>query len=186
MSTKYHSVLVRSSARLAAIGAATSILAVAGCADLATDLGAKSSAPATIAPKVEKVTPVTKTGRAAAVLSVHMRKSYQNACKYGMTLTNNLPFKITNLTLRMTAVINGNVPFETQNKNFYELPPGEQQYREMTFQGVTCGEIDRIEVSDPGRCALGDLNRFNAEPGDCQKFSDVADSRLVKVVKKKS
>jgi len=185
MPTVYQNPIVRSKALLTVIGTAALLSCVTGCSEMATDLGIKSSAPATIAPKVEKVDPVTKTGRAAAVLNVHMRKSYKDACKYGMTLTNNLPFKITNLTFRLTAIINGNVPFDTQNKNFYEIPPGEQQYREMTFQGVTCEEIDRIEVTDPGRCALAELNRFNAEPGDCYKFSDVADSRLVKVVKKK-
>jgi hypothetical protein len=54
----------------------------------------------------------------------------------------------------------------------------------MTFQQVTCDEIDRIEVSDPGRCTLGELNPFTAEAGDCAKFTDVADSRLVNMVKK--
>jgi len=167
MSTVYQNPFARSKPFLTVIGTAALLSSVTGCSEMATDLGVKSSTPATIAPKVEKVDPVTKTGRAAAVLSVHMRKSYQDACKYGMTLTNNLPFKITNLTFRLTAIINGNVPFDTQNKNFYEIPPGEQQYREMTFQGVTCEEIDRIEVRDPGRCALAELNRFNAAPGDC-------------------
>jgi hypothetical protein len=157
---------------------------LAGCADMATDLGLDGKAQATIEADVERVPVVSQSGRSAAVLSVHMRKSFKDACKYGMTLTNNLPFKVTNLTFRMTAMVNGNVPFDTQNKNFYEIRPGEQQYREITFQGVACAEIDRIEVSDPGRCALGDLNRFTAEPGDCAKFSDVAESRLVNMVKK--
>lgn len=155
-----------------------------GCSEMATDLGMRSSQPATIEAEVEKIEPVTQTGRPAAVLHVHMRKSYQNACKYGMTLTNNLPFKVTNLTFRLTAYVRGDVPFETLTRNFYQVRPGERQYREMTFQQVTCDEIDRIEVSDPGRCTLGELNPFTAEAGDCAKFTDVADSRLVDMVKK--
>lgn len=173
--------------RNSAVAALTAVLltgGLSGCADMATDLGLDGNPQATIEAEVERVPVVTQTGRSAAVLSVHMRRAYKDACKFGMTLTNNLPFKITNLTFRMTGIINGSVPYDTQNKNFYEIRPGEQQYREITFQGVTCAELDRIEVTDPGRCALGELNRFTAEPGDCAKFSDIADSRLISIVKK--
>jgi hypothetical protein len=152
-----------------------------GCSDVATDMGLPGSGPPTIQAEVKRIDPVTRTGRSSAVLSVHMRKSYQDACKYGMTLTNNLPFKITNLTFRFTAHINGDVPYDTQSKNFYEIRPGENQYRELTFQKVACNEIDRISVTDPGRCAMGDLNRFSADPGDCRKFSDIASSSLVRI-----
>lgn len=186
MSTSANRLLARRRPWMKALGGLLPLLFMGGCADMATDMGIANSGPATIAPKVEKTEPVTTTGRPVAVLNVHMRKSYPDACKYGMTLTNNLPYKITNLTFRLTAFVNGTVPFDTQNKNFYELRPGEQQYREMTFQGVTCQQIDRIEISDPGRCALGELNRFNADPGACSKFSEIAPSRLVNVVKKRS
>jgi hypothetical protein len=167
------------------LGAGLAIMLAAGCADVATDMGIYSSGPPTVAPTVDKIPPVTQSGRNAAVLSVHMRKSYKSACKYGLTLTNNLPFKITALAYRITAIIKGDVPFDTQNKSFSGVLPGERQYRELTFQGVTCEEINRLEVVDPGRCNLGDLNRFNAEPGDCAKFSDLPSSRLVNVVWKK-
>ncbi len=171
--------------RLLRLGAALPLALAVGCSDLATDIGIRPSAPPTVPPKVEKVEPVTQTGRNAAVLSVHMRKSYQNACKYGMTLTNNLPFKIAAISYRITAIIKGDVSFDTQNKSFSGILPGERQYRELTFQGVTCEEIDRLEVVDPGRCNLSDLNRFNAGPGDCAKFTDLGSGRLVSVVWKK-
>ena len=146
-------------------------------------MGIKSKTPATIQADLERQPPVTSSGRAAAVLSLHTRKSFANACKYGLTLTNNLPFKITDLSFRVTAIIDGNVPFDSQTKNFSQMRPSEQQYREITFQGVTCNQIKRIEVADPGRCTLDTLNRFNANPGDCAKFSDLATSRLVNIVK---
>ena len=125
------------------------------CSAMATDLEMRSSQPATIEAEVEKIEPVTQTGRPAAVLHVHS-----------------------------TAYVRGDVPFETLTRNFYQFRPGEQRYREMTFQQVTCDEIDRIEVSDPGRCTLEELNPFTAEAGDCAKFTDVANSRLVNMVKK--
>jgi hypothetical protein len=130
-------------------------------------------------PKVDRREPVTQSGRPAAVLSVNMRKSYPDACKYGMTLTNNLAFQITALSYRFTAIIDGDVPFDTQNKSFNEVRPGQHQYRELTFQHVPCDRINRLAVSDPGRCNMGELNRFNAEPGDCAKFSDLASGGVV-------
>lgn len=161
------------------------LVLAAGCADMATDIGIGSKGPATVAPKVERLEPVTQTGRPAAVLSVHMRKSYQNACKLGMTLTNNLPYKITAISYRLTAVVKGDVPFDTQSKSFNEVLPGERQYRELTFQRIRCEEIERLEVADPGRCNMAELNRFNTEPGDCAKFTDLASGRLVSLVWKK-
>jgi hypothetical protein len=148
-------------------------------------MGMKSKTPSTIAADTRRLPPVTSTGRPAAVMSVHMRKSFQNACKFGVTLTNDLPYKVTDLTFRLTAVIKGNVPFDTQTKSFSQLRPSDQQYREITFQGVECDEIDRIEVSDPGRCTVDTLNRFNSNAGDCAKFSDMASGGVVSVVKKK-
>jgi len=175
------SVMRLSRPRLVILSAVLVSVLSAGCSEMAADIGMESSAPATIQAQVERSEPVRKTGRPAAVLSVHLRKSYENACKYGMTLTNDLPFKITNLTFRFTAYIKGGVPYDTQNKNFYELRPTESQYRELTFQGVSCSEIERIAVSDPGRCAMGKLNRFTAEAGDCRKFSDIASTSLVRI-----
>ena len=157
-------------------------LLITGCADMATDIGLMSKTQSR-PPEAERQPPVTSSGRPAAVLSIHARTAYPGACRYGMTLTNNLPYMITDLSFRLTAIIDGNVPFDNQSKSFSQLRPTGQQYREITFQGVTCDQIKRIEVSDPGRCTLDKLNRFTANPGDCAKFTDVADGRLVHVVK---
>lgn len=162
---------------------AAMVLLTAGCADMVTDMGFKSSKPATIQADIKRQPPVTKSGRPAAVLSVHSRKSFQNACQFGMTVTNNLPYKITSLSFRISALIDGNVRFDTQTKEFSQFRPSEQQYREITFQGVTCDQIRQLEVSDPGRCTLENLNRFNSKAGDCAKFSDLAASNIVSVIK---
>jgi hypothetical protein len=159
------------------------LLLTAGCADMATDIGLMAKAPAAAPPDLQQHPPVTQGTRPAAVLSIHTRKAFSNACKFGITLTNNLPYKISELSFRLTAIIDGNVPYDAQTKSFSQLRPSEQTYRDITFQGVQCKQISRIEVADPGRCTLDTLNRFNAAPGDCAKFSEVADSRLVAVVK---
>ncbi len=159
------------------------LLSTGGCADMATDMGLIAKAAAAAPPDLQQHPPVTHGTRPAAVLSIHTRKAFPHACKYGITLTNNLPYKISELSFRLTAIIDGNVPYDTQTKSFSELRPSEQTYRDITFQGLQCKQVSRIEVADPGRCTLDTLNRFNSAPGDCAKYSEVADSRLVTVVK---
>jgi hypothetical protein len=127
------------------------------------------------APKVSRSDPVTFSGRKSVVVSLHMKKEFPDACMLGMTLTNNLDVKVTNLSIRLTAFINGNVKFDAITRNFTEVKPTESQYREATFTQIKCSEIDFIGVTDPGRCAIGtDMNRFTAAPGDCAQFVDVA------------
>jgi len=137
--------------------------------------GVKEPPPNPNAAKVSRSQPVTSTGRKAVVLSLHVKKEFPEACMLGMTLTNNLDTKVTNISVRLTAYINGNVQFDTITRNFSELKPTESQYREATFTQIQCNKIDFIGVTDPGRCAIGDeMNRFTTAPGDCAKFVDVA------------
>lgn len=137
------------------------------------------------APKLTKVAPVTQTGRKAAVFNVNVRKSFPDACLFGITVTNNLPYKIKSISYRVGAYINGDVFHSQVTRNFFEIKPTEQQYREVTFHQISCDQIDRLSINDPGRCSLGELDRFAAEPGDCAKFTDVAPSSLIDVVKKR-
>lgn len=171
-------------AALSLVALLAALLATGGCADMATDLGWRKAAEPAPPPKETRMAPVTSAGRSAAVLSVHTKKEYENACKYGLTLTNNLPDMIKSLSFRLTAIIDGKVPFDSQTKSFSDLRPSEQQYRELVFQGIRCTQIGQIEVSDPGRCTIGDLNRFNAAPGDCAKFSELAAGGVVLLARK--
>ncbi|MGB5833090.1 MAG: hypothetical protein WBG92_14000 [Thiohalocapsa sp.] len=148
--------------------------------------GSKEPPPNPNAPKISRSDPVTMTGRKAVVLSVHMEKEFPDACQLGMTLTNNLDVKVTNLSVRLTAFIRGNVKYDAITRNFTEVKPTEKQYREATFTQIKCSEIDYLGVTDPGRCAIGeDMNRFTAAPGDCAKFVDVALSPHIAIRKTK-
>lgn len=136
------------------------------------------------APRVTRSEPVTNTGRKAVVVSIHMKKEFPDACMLGMTLTNNLDIKVTNLSVRLTAYIRGNVEYESITRNFTEVKPTERQYRDLVFTQIQCSEIDYIGITDPGRCAIGeDMNRFTTQPGDCAKFVDVAVSPHITVRK---
>jgi hypothetical protein len=162
-------------------------LAAGGCAtdDFMRTVGIDRTPPENPnAPKVSRSEPVTSTGGKSVVISIHMKKEFPDACMLGMTLTNNLDIKVTNLSIRLTAYINGNVKYDAITRNFTEVKPTERQYREATFSQIRCDEIDFIGITDPGRCAIGeDMNRFTAQPGDCAKFVDVAVSPHITVRK---
>jgi hypothetical protein len=161
--------------KVGGIGALCALL-LAGCANPWWD---KKPAYNPNAPKVTRAKPVTDTGRKAVVLSLHMRKAYPNACMLGITVTNNLDERVMNISVRLGATIRGDVVYDAIARNFTNLRPTESQYREVTYTNIRCEEIDHITVTDPGRCAIGEVNRFTAAPGDCAKFIDVPSSPLM-------
>jgi hypothetical protein len=131
---------------------------------------------------VQSVAPVTSTGRSAAVLSAHRKERLPNGCRYGLTLTNNLTFPITDIGFRFIAHRDDGTVFQGITRSFYGVLPTQQLYREVTFN-VPCEEIDYIEVTDPGHCIVGELTRRSAEPGDCIRLVDVPPGPLVRLVK---
>lgn len=131
---------------------------------------------------VQQAEPVTDTGRPAAVLSLHRKTSLVDGCRYGMTLSNNLPFEINDLPLRFTARQQGGVALGAVTRGFFSITPTQQQFREITFQ-IDCDRIDYIEVSDPGRCIMGELTRKSARPGQCLERVDIPDSPFARLVK---
>ena len=133
---------------------------------------------------VERTEAVHSTGRRKAVLSLHMRKSFPDACTFGVTLTNNLTEEITNITFRFAAHINGGVFYKHVTRNFFRLRPTDHQYREITFTGIACDEIEYLKVTDPGRCSVGKtMTRFSTNPGDCIRLVDIAPSPYVRLVR---
>jgi hypothetical protein len=134
---------------------------------------------------VERVEPVTSMGTGKAVLSLNKRKAFPDACTYGITLTNNLKEDIVNIAFRFNAYIDGGTLYSYQTKSFFGLRPTEHKYAEMTFQTIRCDQIDRLEVTDPGRCAIGrTVTRFTTAPGDCVRYVSVAPSPYVNISRK--
>jgi hypothetical protein len=131
---------------------------------------------------VQRLEPVTATDRQAAVLSLHRKTPLLSGCRYGLTLTNNLPFEINDLPLRFTARQEGGVLLGAITRSFFSVVPTQQQFREISFQ-IDCDRIDYIEVSDPGRCIMGELTRQSARPGQCLERVDIAESPLVRIVR---
>jgi hypothetical protein len=158
---------------------------VAGCANL-PDLPwqSKPDTSAT-APKVDRSPAVRRsTDPNHAVLSLHVKKYYPDACMFGFTLTNTLPYGIKDIAFRFTAYLRGDVPYNQITRNFSEVNPSDSLYREIVFNGITCDRIERIEVTDVGRCIMDDLSRFTAKQGDCLKRIEIAPSSQGLVIKK--
>jgi hypothetical protein len=134
--------------------------------------------------KIDRMPAVGTGGGQKAVLSLHKKYEYVDACKFGLTLTNNLPYKITNVSFRFAAFIKGGVFYRHVTRNFFEIDPTNRQYREITFPGITCNEISFIEITDPGRCAMGELTRFTSAPGECIRRVYIAQTPYVRLVQK--
>jgi hypothetical protein len=154
----------------------------AGCS--MTPLGGYESGQGPHGAKIDRMDAVTSGGGQRAVLSLHKKYAYEDSCKFGLSLTNNLPYKITNISFRFAAYIKGNVFYRHVTRNFFEIDPTNRQYREITFSQIPCSEISYIEITDPGRCAMGDLTRFSSEPGDCIKHVYIAQTPYVRLVQK--
>lgn len=166
---------------LAPVCCALVAVLASGCAKL----GEPQVDTSATAPKVDRTSPVTRSSSSnQAVLSLHIKKAYADACMYGLTLTNTLPYKIKDVAFKFTAFLRDGVAYNQITRNFFDLNPTDRQYREITFNGVTCAEIGHIEVVDVGRCTMGDLTRFSAQPGDCLKLIEVAASPQVNIHKK--
>lgn len=129
--------------------------------------------------EIAEMDPVTTGGVGKAVLSLHRRFAYENACRFGLTLTNNLPYKINNISFRFEALPRGGGSRADVTRNFFELEPATSQYREIDFADLTCDDIVSIEVSDPGRCDMAELARSTSQPGDCISRVYIADTPYV-------
>lgn len=134
--------------------------------------------------KFERQDAVTNTGSGKAVLSLHTRRAFEDACTYGVTMTNNLPDMIDNISFRFSAYIGGGVFYKHVTRNFFRIRPTDHQFREITFTGLPCSKIDYLKVEDPGRCAIGKaMTRFTTRPGDCIRKVDIAPTKFVRIVR---
>lgn len=120
----------------------------------------------------------------AAILVVAQADELESGdCRLGVILQNNLPYKIKNLAVRLTVYKEASLPYDSVTKSFFEIKPTDSQYTNLLFRGVRCSRIHSVKVEDPGRCAMGELDRFSAKPGDCLEFIRVKPSELIDISK---
>ena len=103
------------------------------------------------------------------------------ACRLGVILQNNLPYKIKSLAIRFSAYKSESIPYDSVTRSFSEIKPTDRQYRKLLFRNIECSAIHHIKVEDPGHCSMGKLDRFSAQSGDCIEHIKIEPSELVKI-----
>ena len=126
----------------------------------------------------------TKSSQPQAVLRVsHVDEMETEACRIGIILQNDLPYKIKNLAFRFFAYKNESLPYDSVTRSFFEIKSTDYQYQKIFFRGINCRDIHHIRVEDPGRCSMGELDRFSAHPGDCFEHIRLEPSDLINISK---
>jgi hypothetical protein len=116
-----------------------------------------------------------------AVLAVTQRKPMRTACRFGLTLTNKLPFLIRNIVPQFLAFNADDVMYQRVFQAWTGVRPTKEQYKEIQFDGITCDQIAYIKVAGGGRCEMGDLTKFSSTHEECLAHIEVAESNLVKI-----
>ena len=118
-----------------------------------------------------------------AVLSLERRTEVGPNCRFGLRLVNDFPYEIQSIVPEFAAYRPNGVLYEIVSVGFASMKPGNTQYREILFRGITCNEIARVQVTGGDRCVMGDLDRFSNEPGRCLARVRVVPSDLVRFEK---
>ena len=119
----------------------------------------------------------------SAFMEVANIKSLRNACKVGIRLTNNLGYKIKSLVPSFSAYTPDGVSYETLSVAFSSIKPTRDQYRQIQFIGLTCEDIERIQVHGAGNCSMGPMDKFNEAEGECLSHIHVQASSLITISK---
>jgi hypothetical protein len=119
------------------------------------------------------------------VLVLERKIERDRGCRFGVGLTNNLPYEVQNLVLYYSAYRANGVIYDTVSAGsaFASLKPGDKQTRDFEFVGLTCRDIVRVQVVGGDRCNMGDLNRWSDQAeykGQCLARVRVEESKLVR------
>jgi len=124
---------------------------------------------------------VTVTGE--GVFTLERRTEVGPHCRFGLRLQNNTNFEIQTIVPSFSAYRANGVLYATHTLGFYSIKPGNNQYREILFQGITCQEVARLQVSGGDRCVMADLDRFSSTGEACLERVRVVASDLVRFEK---
>ena len=102
-----------------------------------------------------------------------------SSCRVTLQMTNRLPYGIHSVVPTFVAYRANGAVFRHVSVNFNELFPGDTQNRAAVFEGATCGEIVRVQVTGGQRCTMGELDKFNAGGGECLARIQVLPSSVV-------
>jgi hypothetical protein len=120
------------------------------------------------------------TVKGEGVLTLERRVELGPNCRFGLRLQNDTDYEIRNIVPTLSVYRANGVLYESNTLAFYSIRPGNNLYREVLFQGITCKEIARLQVSGGDRCVMGDLDKFSYTGGACLERVRVVPSDLVR------
>jgi hypothetical protein len=118
-----------------------------------------------------------------AELQLIRRVEAPGGCRFDLTLSNNLPYEITSLVPDFAAIRANNVVYSTRLLGFGSLKPGDKLSRSLQFEGISCGDIAKLQVLGGDRCEMGELNKFSDVRNRCLALLRVLPSDLLKFEK---
>jgi hypothetical protein len=118
-----------------------------------------------------------------ADLQLLSRSKFLGSCVFEVTLTNNLPYEISSLVPEFAAQRANGVVYASKLVGFTSVKPGAERTRRMLFGGISCPEIDKLQVLGGDRCEMGKLNKFSDAKGKCLGLVRVVPSELLKFEK---
>jgi hypothetical protein len=118
----------------------------------------------------------TEPAPRTAVLTLEKFQDIPGGCELGLRLQNDLHSPIRTMVLRFTAYKPGNIPFETVSRGYSRIKPTANQFQEIKFRGLSCGEIDKVQVEAAHNCHVGDLTKYNASEERCLELVKVMES----------
>jgi hypothetical protein len=121
-----------------------------------------------------------KSPKEEAVLTLERRVEVGPNCRFGLRLVNDLSYEIRNIVPYFTVYRANGVRYDSRGTGFFSIKPGNSAYREIEFQGITCQDIARLQVSGGDRCVMGDLDKFSSDAGACLERVRVVPSELVR------
>lgn len=118
-----------------------------------------------------------------ARLVVERREPLANGCRFGLRLTNNLNEPIRSLVLRFKAYKPGPLAYDEVTRGFFNIKPTDSQYQAIAFRGLTCDQIEQVEVDAADKCRVGDFSSYWYGAERCIGNVDVVESELVQIYK---
>ncbi len=100
-------------------------------------------------------------------------------CRFGLRLTNNLPYEV-RIVLYYSAYRANGVMYDTVSAGSGAMKPGNTQTREIEFTGIPCQDIARVQVAGGDRCEMDDLNKWSYQKGECLARVRVMESDVVR------
>jgi len=119
------------------------------------------------APDAPTAAPEAAQGDSQALLRLMDKVEDGSSCRVVLQMTNQLPYEIHSLVLTFVAYRPSGMVQRQVSVNFNDLFPTVTQSRVALFEGITCGEIVRVQVTGGQRCTMGDLDKFTSGGGEC-------------------